>query len=237
LFVGYRYYDTKQKEVLFPFGHGLSYSKFEYSNLELSKQKIQDDEILEVNVTVKNIGDFTAKEVVQLYVKDNDTHVIRPEKELKSFEKVNLKPGESKTISFELDKRSFAYYDIDLKDWHVQSGEFNILIGSSSRDIHLNKIVNVETTITKNIKVDRNTTIGDVLSHDILKRTFREFMPELKTARMVEDEKDPATKKIMSALLWNADLRSIVHHSGGKFTEEHLELLIDKLNESIETKH
>ena len=133
IFVGYRYYDKKNLEPLFPFGYGLSYTTFEYSNLNISKNEILDTETVTVSVKVKNIGEITGKEVVQLYIRDIESSVIRPEKELKGFEKIELKPGEEKTVVFELDKRAFAYYNVDIGDWHVETGEFEILIGKSSR--------------------------------------------------------------------------------------------------------
>ncbi|MFL6560945.1 MAG: glycoside hydrolase family 3 C-terminal domain-containing protein, partial [Bacillus sp. (in: firmicutes)] len=135
LFVGYRYYDAKGIEPLFPFGFGLSYTNFEYYNLTINKKEILDNETVQVLVTVKNTGDVAGKEIVQLYVRDVESTVIRPEKELKGFIKLDLQPGEEKVATFTLDKRSFAYYNVDLQDWHVESGVFDILVGKSSADI------------------------------------------------------------------------------------------------------
>jgi len=118
---------------LFPFGHGLSYTKFEYSDISVDKKDVSDNSIINVSVKVKNVGKMAGKEIVQLYVKDVKSSVRRPEKELKGFEKVFLNPGEEKTVTFTLDKRAFAYYNTQIKDWHVESGEFLILIGRSSR--------------------------------------------------------------------------------------------------------
>ncbi|GJM75888.1 hypothetical protein HMSSN036_81040 [Paenibacillus macerans] len=130
-FVGYRYYDTKRVEPLFPFGHGLSYTTFEYSDLKLDKSRIRDDEKVAVSLQVTNTGDRAGKEIVQLYVRDVESSVIRPDKELKGFRKVELQPGETQTVVFELDKSAFAYYNTTLKDWHAESGEYRILIGKS----------------------------------------------------------------------------------------------------------
>lgn len=134
LFIGYRYYDHENKEVLFPFGHGLSYAKFDYSNLKIEKT---GDIEYEISYTVKNIGNISAKEVSQVYVKDECSFVVRPEKELKGYSKDFIKPGEEKQIKIKLCKRAFAYYSTILKDWHVENGIFEILVGSSSRDIKL----------------------------------------------------------------------------------------------------
>ena len=144
VYVGYRYYDSAKKDVRFPFGYGLSYTTFAYSDLKLSADKIGEKDGLKVTVSVKNTGKTDGAEVVQLYVKDVESTIFRPEKELKGFKKVFLKAGESKEVTFELDDRSFAYYNVNIKDWHVESGEFEILVGASSRDIRLSGKVFVE---------------------------------------------------------------------------------------------
>lgn len=144
VFVGYRYYDTAKKEVRYPFGYGLSYTKFEYSDLKLSADKIKEGEPLTATVTVKNVGDRAGAEIVQLYVSDEESAIFRPEKELKGFKKVFLEAGESKEVVFSLDARSFAYYNVKISDWHVESGEFEIRVGASSRDIKLTGKVYVE---------------------------------------------------------------------------------------------
>jgi beta-glucosidase len=141
IFVGYRHYDTFDKEVLFPFGHGLSYSKFEYSNIKVNK-KTETDYTISFNV--KNVSNVDGKEVIELYVKDVFSKVARPEKELKGFKKVFLKAGEEKTITLDLDYRSFAYYSVALKKWYVENGDFEILVGSSSRDISLKEKIKIE---------------------------------------------------------------------------------------------
>lgn len=146
IFIGYRYYDTAKKNVRFPFGHGLSYTKFEYSDLVISADKIKDSGKLTVSATITNVGDIDGAEVVQLYVKDIKSTIFRPEKELKGFKKVFLKAGKSVKVEFKLDKRSFAYYNVNINDWHVESGNFEIMLAASSRDIRLNGVVEVEST-------------------------------------------------------------------------------------------
>jgi len=143
IFVGYRYYDEKGIKPLFPFGHGLSYTTFEYSNLTVSENEIKDDKTLTVMVDVTNTGDRDGMEIVQLYVSDKESSVRRPVRELKGFEKLFLKAGETKKAVFHLDKRSFAYYEPDIHDWFVEYGEFIIEAGSSSRDIRLSTSVYV----------------------------------------------------------------------------------------------
>ena len=152
IYVGYRYYDTAKKDVLFPFGYGLSYTEFSYSDLSLSKKTIKDTDTLTVTFKVKNIGSIAGAEIAQLYVKDCESTIFRPEKELKGFKKVFLEPGEEKTVTLTLDKRSFAYYNVNINDWHVETGSFDILIGASSRDILLTAKVKVNSTV-KNIEI------------------------------------------------------------------------------------
>lgn len=166
VFVGYRYYDKRNMEVLFPFGHGLSYTQFSYSDLQIEKTRITDQEALTVSCVVKNIGAQFGKEVVQLYVGDKECEVNRPVRELKGFKKIALNPGESKKIFFTLDKRSFAYYDIRLHDFYVESGDFTVELGSSSRDIRLTGNVNVQSTEKVPVRFDRETTMGEVMKSE-----------------------------------------------------------------------
>ncbi|MBE6785487.1 MAG: glycosyl hydrolase [Ruminococcaceae bacterium] len=147
IFIGYRYYDSAKKDVLFPFGYGLSYTEFKYSSLKLSKKKIKDTDELTVSFRIKNTGKADGAEIAQLYVKDVDSTVFRPEKELRGFKKVFLKAGEEKTVEVVLSKRAFAYYNVNINDWHVESGDFEILVGASSRDIRLEGKVKVESTV------------------------------------------------------------------------------------------
>ncbi len=143
LYVGYRYFDTVGKEVRFPFGHGLSYTTFEYSNFSLSKAEITDAESVIATVTVTNTGNVAGYEIVQCYVHDLESSVYRPEQELKNFAKVYIQPGESREITMVLDRRSFAFYDVNTADWQVETGEFEIRLGSSSRDIKLRRRLTV----------------------------------------------------------------------------------------------
>ncbi len=134
IFVGYRYYDFKGIQPLFPFGHGLSYTTFAYSDLQ-APQSIKKGEPVEVKVTVKNTGTRAGKEVVQVYVRDVEASLMRPVKELKRFEKVALEPGESQTLTFNLDERALSFYDPFQGGWVAEPGKFEVLVGSSSRDI------------------------------------------------------------------------------------------------------
>jgi beta-glucosidase len=133
LLVGYRYFDTRKVTPLYCFGHGLSYTTFLYSKPEVSDVSKNDE--AEVSLVITNTGKKEGQEVVQLYVHEQKPTVMRPEKELKSFVKVSLKPGESKKVTLKLNKRSFSYYSPEKKDWVANKGKYDILIGSSSRDI------------------------------------------------------------------------------------------------------
>ena len=146
LFVGYRYYDTAKKSVRYPFGYGLSYTQFEYTDIKLSTKKMKDTDLLTVSCSIKNIGACAGSEVAQLYLSCRDSVVIRAEQELKGFEKVHLEAGESRGISFTLSGRDFAYYNTELAGWHVESGDYEVRIGASSRDIRLSGIVHVDST-------------------------------------------------------------------------------------------
>lgn len=147
IYIGYRYYDKAKKEVLFPFGYGLSYTTFEYSDLKVSSKEIKDTDSVTVSFKIRNTGSVDGAEVAEVYVADKESTIFRPEKELRAFTKVFLKAGEEKEVSLELSKRAFAYYNVNLGDWHVESGEFDILVGASSRDIKLSETISVESTV------------------------------------------------------------------------------------------
>jgi beta-glucosidase len=137
IFVGYRWYEKKNIEPLFPFGYGLSYTNFTYSNLQVSDDKFVGDDIIDVSFMVTNSGNRSGSEIAQLYIQDFESKLPRPVKELKGFNKVSLKPGETRQINLSLTKKDFSYWDPDIKDWYAEPGEFKILIGSSSSEIHL----------------------------------------------------------------------------------------------------
>lgn len=151
LYVGYRYYDTAKKDVLFPFGYGLSYTTFEYSDVKLSASEIKDTDTVEVSFKIKNTGSVDGAEIAQVYVADKASTIFRPEKELRAFTKVFLKAGEEKEVSLTLGKRAFAYYNVNIGDWHVETGEFDILVGASSRDIKLSAVIHVASTVDAEI--------------------------------------------------------------------------------------
>jgi beta-glucosidase len=135
LFVGYRYYDKKGVAPLFPFGFGLSYTTFEYGGLQLSATEISPNQTLEVAIDISNTGSRPGQEVVQVYVRDVEARLLRPEKELKAFAKVALEPGERKTVTLPLARESLAYFDDRSHEWVAEAGTFEVLVGTSSQDI------------------------------------------------------------------------------------------------------
>lgn len=137
IFIGYRYYDKVERNVRFPFGFGLSYTSFEYSDIKLKKKNLTKGEGAKVTFTIKNTGDVAGSEIAQVYVAKPESKIFRAPKELKGFVKIHLDPGEEKKVSVELDDRAFAFWNTATEDWCVESGEYKILVGASSRDIRL----------------------------------------------------------------------------------------------------
>ena len=158
LYVGYRWFDTAGKEPLFPFGYGLSYTIFAYSDLRLSSPVFVGDPIM-ASVTVTNTGGMKGAEIVQLYVHDAESTVFRPQKELKGFARVELEPGASASLRFSLDRRCFAYWEARLEDWYVEAGDFDILVGASSADIRQSVRLHAESSHPDYRPVDRRTRL------------------------------------------------------------------------------
>ena len=157
IFIGYRYYDMTKKDVRFPFGFGLSYTNFEYSDIKLRKKNLIKGEGAKVTFTIKNIGEVAGSEIAQVYVSKPDSKVFRAPKELKNFVKVYLEPGEEKKITVELDDRAFAFWNTEINDWCVESGEYRILVGASSRDIRLEATVKMKSSDDETIVDMRET--------------------------------------------------------------------------------
>lgn len=135
IFVGYRYYDKKRIAPLFPFGFGLSYTTFSYSSLRLSASEISSADSLQISIDITNTGKVAGKEIAQLYLRDTQARLVRPEKELKGFAKVQLEPGETKTVTFTIEREALAYFDDRLHAWVCEAGDFEALVGASSADI------------------------------------------------------------------------------------------------------
>jgi beta-glucosidase len=175
LFIGYRYYDTKEMPVLFPFGYGLSYTTFAYSNARVSAKTFKDVDGVTVTVDVTNTGNVAGKEIVQVYVHDQKSGLMRPAKELKGFAKVELQPGETKSVSIQLDFRAFAYYHPEYKQWITEDGEFDILIAASAADIRETLTVTLESTLSLPCILDKESTIREWMADPRGRAVFGPF--------------------------------------------------------------
>ncbi len=238
VFVGYRYYDKKKMDVLFPFGFGLSYTTFEYSGLKLSADRIKDTDSLTVTATVKNTGSRAGKTVVQLYVGDVESTVLRPVRELKGFVKADLQPGESKEVSFTLDKRSFAYWNREIHDWHVETGAFTVEVGASSRDLPLKAEVTVESTVELPRHYTQDSIFMDVMADPKAAPVMKEFMKktmEIFGHEETEQDRKEAAKEAISedmtlAMMRYMPLRGAMSFGGGADSSKTMEELLKKLN-------
>ncbi|MCA9989717.1 MAG: glycoside hydrolase family 3 C-terminal domain-containing protein [Anaerolineales bacterium] len=194
LFVGYRYYDKKEITPLFPFGFGLSYTSFAYSDLQFSATPFTAATGLTVRCTVRNTGRVAGQEVVQLYVHDHHATLTRPEKELKAFAKVALAPGEATTVTFSLDQEAFWYYDPARGGWQAEPGEFDILIGASSRDIRLRGTVRLVGHPAGEAPLHTGLTLRTLLANDtgreILARHLSDIIPLLESYGLLDRTPD-----------------------------------------------
>jgi len=231
LLIGYRHYDTHHVAPLFPFGYGLSYTQFRYDLLRMSHTTLSKHETLIVEVDITNIGQRFGKEIVQVYLSDHSGEINIPEKQLRGFDKVALAPGETTTVEIKLTRRDFAYFHPDLNDWRVPDGKFVIRIGASSRDIRLEKTLEVEGD-TLVVPIHRNTLIGDLAKVpsllDVVQRSLaKAIKARPKLALMVGGETGDDMLEAMGKYL---PLRALVSFSYGAFTEDDLTSLLASLN-------
>ncbi len=228
VFVGYRYYDKKNMDVLFPFGYGLSYTTFEYSNLTLDKSEMKDTDTLAVSVNVRNTGKVKGKEVVQLYVGMPESHTIRPVKELRGFEKIELEPGEEKTVTFTLAKRAFAYYRTDISDWYVESGDYMIMAAKSSRDIACTATVNVTSTTQIKHVYTMNSTIEEIMESPVGREILGKMMAQNPLAQA--DADDIGMGEAMARMMAEMPLRALLSFGGNSVPTGAGEMLLKQLN-------
>jgi beta-glucosidase len=232
IFIGYRYYEAKNMPVLFPFGHGLSYTTFEYSNPRLSAATFKDVDGLSVSVDVTNTGKVTGKETVQVYIHDQKSTLPRPEKELKAFAKVELQPGETKTVTLWLGFRAFAYYHPAYKQWITEDGEIDILVGASSADIRYTLTAMLQSSLQLPSVLTRESTLRDWLA-DPRGKVVSEAVVQLMIDKMPETFGAGAgdkTKKGMDmyAFLLEMPILSVLDFQE-KFLPMPAEQLVDKL--------
>ena len=242
VFVGYRYYTSKDMNVLFPFGHGLSYTTFSYDNLTVERERIRESEKLRVSVDVTNTGDQSGKEVVQLYVAPKDSTVIRPVRELRAFDKIGLAPGETKTVTFLLDSRAYTYWSTEIHGWHVESGEYDIQIGKNAQDIVLSKTVYVESEHIIPKVFTLNSTMGEIMADSKGKAIFEQVMSEMAgsdaqemESKSLEGDGDAISAEMMAAMMEGMPLRQLISFVPG-VTKEALTSLVKTLNENTGCK-
>ena len=240
IYIGYRYYDKKKMDVLFPFGYGLSYTTFQYSNAKLTVNgspvaKAKDNDKIMVSVDITNTGSVAGQEIVQLYVKNAPNEETRPEKELKNFAKVSLEPGETKTVTFELEQRSFAYYHTELSGWYAPSGEYEILLAASSRDIRQTLALELESTTKLPFRVTDISSCEDVylfandpspLDAMLEKSGFAES-----TNKDGDDSMGAGTAEMMQAMFSGTPLHSILSFSTEDLTWQDIQDTIRAINE------
>ena len=237
VFVGYRYYCSKKMSVLFPFGHGLSYTSFAYSNLRVSSENIRESEALTVSVDVTNTGDVAGKEVVQLYVSPKGSGVIRPVRELRAFDKIELNPGETKTVTFRLGARAFSYWNTQIHDWYAETGSYEIQLGKSVADIVLAKNVHVtaEKVLPRNYTL--NSTFGEIMADPKGQQILQGVMGNIggDSAEMQaatagsEDGSGMMNQEMLEAMLGGMPLRQMLSFIPG-INKEMLMQLVNALN-------
>lgn len=232
IFVGYRYYDRKEMAVRYPFGYGLSYTEFSYSNLQLDKSSMKDTDTLTVSVDITNTGKRAGKEIVQLYVADRTGSADRPVRELKNFAKVSLEPGETETVRMELNKRSFAWYNVKLHDWYAASGTYEIQIGKSSREIVLCDTVELTTDVKVPMEIHKNTTVGQLLRNPDMAQVLQEALSEMMSTMGAgggEASTEAISPEMIRGMMESMPLRGLRSFAG--MSEEALNRLVEKLRE------
>ena len=226
IYIGYRYYDKKKMNVAFPFGHGLSYTTFEYSNLTFSAKEFTAKDGVTVSVDVTNTGSVAGKEVVQLYVGDRTGTQDRPVRELKGFEKVALEPKETKTVTFKLDERSFQWYSPQQGGWFAANGEYVIAVGSSSRDLRLKERITLVGGPEYLPEINFDTQVGDLLACPVTRPYVLNDMKDIvdKYAKVGEEE---SLSTMIEALLRYMPLRAFRNfvNAPNDVIEKHVEAL------------
>ena len=223
ILIGYRYCDARKIAPLFPFGFGLSYTTFAYAGLRVSATAIKETDPVTVEVKIKNTGPVAGQEVVQLYVHEQCPKLVRPEKELKAFNKVALQAGEERTVSFQLKRRDFAYYDTFRHDWIVNPGKFEILVGSSSLDLPLRETIAVEVADQDCAPLTRYSLLKEFENHP----KGKAFYPQLAEAFGLgnPDEVDMTVRVFLDDM----PVYKVCAFSEGKFTQERLREILNQV--------
>ncbi|MEO6039742.1 MAG: glycoside hydrolase family 3 C-terminal domain-containing protein, partial [Saprospiraceae bacterium] len=231
IYIGYRYYDKKNVAPLFPFGFGLSYTRFSYSNLKINGSAFKDSDEVTGEFTVKNTGKLAGQEIAELYVHDHSTTVSRPENELKYFAKVALQPGEQKTVSFRLGYRDFAFYDPHVQDWKVSTGQYDLRVGGSSRQLPLSKTLDMQATRVFTPVLTRYSLMKEFKNHPKGQAIYQQIM-----GGMVPPGVDPNSEEakkmqaMMELFLGDMPIQKMVAMSEGKMTDEMLDGILIMVN-------
>lgn len=234
IYVGYRYYDKKEIPVRWAFGHGLSYTTFSMGNIRVSNERMTDDTKIEVSVDVKNTGNMTGKEVVQLYISDKNHTSDRPVKELKGFTKVLLAPGEQKTVHFILDARSLSYYEEKLNDWFAPSGKYEILLGDASDHILASTVIEYKTNRRKPLRLDTSVTMGELLADEVTRPIILQMMEGMKEKVPVDlENEDGKTDPMSMAMFHYMPLKSL--KSFGVMNDKQIQEVIDEIRRRTES--
>jgi beta-glucosidase len=215
LLIGYRWYDAHELEVAYPFGHGLSYTSFAYSDLDVEVLDLGADPRVEVSLTITNTGARAGAEIVQLYVGDPVASVYRPAQELRGFRKLELEPGASQRVTLELGKRAFAYWHAARREWVVEGGEFQLRVGSSSRDIRLTETIMLSG--------------GDVSAPLTVNSTYGEFLADPNACEWLHATlmRAPLGERVIGThlgkMLETAPVNRLARFPGSGFTEQDVE--------------
>lgn len=227
IFVGYRYYEKKKIEPLFPFGYGMSYTTFKYSNLKADRTQIKDTEPVTVSLEVTNTGSVRGKETIQIYVSDEESRLKRPEKELKAFTKVELEPGETKTVTFTLGYRDFAYYDPEAADWVVEEGTFVIHAAANAGDIRQSIVVEVTEAKKKFRRIYLDSQHTAVFENPVAGKMYLDFLVE---AGVIAADRVEAMVPLLKGNYMGI-YNVVTSLLGGNVTKEEMQEVIDKINE------
>ena len=239
VFMGYRGHDAVGSAPLFPFGHGLSTTRFEYGDLRVSAMRVRDDEGVTVTCRVRNVGPRAGAEIVQLYVGDLESRVRRPPRELAAFAKVSLSPGEERPVAFPLDRRAFAFWDPAAHAWAVEDGVFELAVGASSRDLRLRATVHVEAVLPVRAPFDRHTPLARWLADPQARaaieasagRLLRAFglLPATSDGS-VGPPADDDRFATLRAMILGLPIGKLGRFTRGAFSNEQLTALIERAN-------
>ena len=238
VFVGYRYYTSRKMETAFPFGYGLSYTTFAYSDLQLDKKEMSDKEHVEVSVKVKNTGKRAGKTVVQLYVGAPETEVVRPVRELRGFEKIFLEAGEEKTVTFILGERAFAYWNTLIHDWYAEEGTYKVMIGKNADQMCVGEEITVHPTKELPKTYSLNTCLGELMRDPKAQTVMAPFMQGMAqndaAMDMAEanenDQSGVVNQEMMAAMMEGMPLRQLLSFVPG-IKREMLEQMVNALNQ------